>query len=377
MQSSSEELLFEGTIGEVVVECVGQAIRLLEASEQMDSQPKSSPVTENEEDDCSPPMLELLTPPATDPESPGSETIIGLIPDEVCLESEDSKAIDDSTSHSSSATSHRTTVDRTMVCKWTNCDWPGSYDDLVDHIREIHVELQPYHNHQHIVASTSSPFSAISATSDQSPARESSTSCSPSASQQQQYVCLWEGCKVYGKGSLSRSWLERHVLQHSGPRPFKCIFEGCGARFKARSALERHVNAHFNGSLNETGGKDVPCCGESTDASNELSFINNNSSNIHEGPMMMRAKGANGTMYSNCPHSAATSSSSGTPNKLYKRKKVNKVKRRCVNLKSNQDYFDVCIMEHLKYSLYQLNAMTGIDIAGSQRNITFHSKVNS
>lgn len=29
-----------------------------------------------------------------------------------------------------------------LVCNWRNCDWPGSFDDLVDHIREIHVELQ-------------------------------------------------------------------------------------------------------------------------------------------------------------------------------------------------------------------------------------------
>ncbi|RWS30078.1 zinc finger protein aebp2-like protein [Leptotrombidium deliense] len=307
------------------------------------------------------------------------------------LESDDSKANDDSTSQSSPASATNTATS-SIVCKWTNCDWPGSDDDLVDHIREIHVELQPYHNHQHIFANSSCStkrtrtafvsIAAISSTDEPqttngvgaSESCESSSSSSSMSSRnsltsnvQQQYVCLWEGCKVYGKRSLSRSWLERHVLQHSGPRPFKCIVERCGARFKARSALERHVNAHFNGLLTETVSKDVPCVAD--EPSNDMF-------NIHEsGPMMMRC---NGLTFNNCTNGTVNGNSNsthGTPNKLLKRKKVNKVKRRFVNLKSNEDYFDVRIMEHLKYSLYQLNATTGVDIVGSQRDIVFHSRV--
>ncbi|OXA36627.1 Zinc finger protein jing [Folsomia candida] len=59
------------------------------------------------------------------------------------------------------------------------------------------------------------------------------------------FVCLWEGCKVFNRKSSSRSWLERHVLYHSGNKPFKCIFPGCGQSFGVQGALERHVNSHM------------------------------------------------------------------------------------------------------------------------------------
>ncbi|XP_055678359.1 zinc finger protein jing homolog [Lutzomyia longipalpis] len=60
------------------------------------------------------------------------------------------------------------------------------------------------------------------------------------------FSCLWAGCKVHSRQSCSRRWLEGHVLSHGGPKPFKCIFDGCGQRFGSRVALEKHVNSHLN-----------------------------------------------------------------------------------------------------------------------------------
>ncbi|XP_063991874.1 zinc finger protein jing homolog [Diachasmimorpha longicaudata] len=60
------------------------------------------------------------------------------------------------------------------------------------------------------------------------------------------FVCHWQGCKVKGRTSCSRRWLERHVLSHGGNKPFRCIVDGCGSRFSSQPALERHVNSHFN-----------------------------------------------------------------------------------------------------------------------------------
>lgn len=37
----------------------------------------------------------------------------------------------------------------------------------------------------------------------------------------QVFVCLWKGCKVYNTPSTSQSWLQRHMLTHSGDKPFK------------------------------------------------------------------------------------------------------------------------------------------------------------
>ncbi|XP_031338197.1 uncharacterized protein LOC116167097 [Photinus pyralis] len=67
-----------------------------------------------------------------------------------------------------------------------------------------------------------------------------------SQASQEHYVCLWLGCKVHGRTSCSRTWLERHVLAHAGTKPFRCIVEGCGMRFNSQLSLERHVNGHFN-----------------------------------------------------------------------------------------------------------------------------------
>lgn len=48
------------------------------------------------------------------------------------------------------------------------------------------------------------------------------------------YKCFWKGCKVYGKGSSSSLWLEKHVANHSGRKPFACIFDGCNLRFSTQ-----------------------------------------------------------------------------------------------------------------------------------------------
>ena len=48
------------------------------------------------------------------------------------------------------------------------------------------------------------------------------------------FKCFWEGCKVFGKGSSSKSWLEKHVTNHGGNKPFQCIVDGCHQRFSTQ-----------------------------------------------------------------------------------------------------------------------------------------------
>lgn len=45
------------------------------------------------------------------------------------------------------------------------------------------------------------------------------------------FSCRWANCKVHGRESCSRKWLERHVLSHGGSKLFKCIFDKCRLRF--------------------------------------------------------------------------------------------------------------------------------------------------
>ncbi|XP_054631390.1 zinc finger protein AEBP2-like isoform X6 [Dunckerocampus dactyliophorus] len=60
------------------------------------------------------------------------------------------------------------------------------------------------------------------------------------------FVCRWKGCKVYNTPSTSQSWLQRHMLTHSGDKPFKCVVGGCNASFASQGGLARHVPSHFS-----------------------------------------------------------------------------------------------------------------------------------
>ncbi|XP_013778289.2 zinc finger protein aebp2-like [Limulus polyphemus] len=138
-------------------------------------------------------------------------------------------------------------------------------------------------------------------------------------------TCLWKGCKVYNRPSCSLSWLQRHTLTHGGNKPFKCIVDGCGHRFTSQNALERHVNSHFN---------NVP-----TSSANKTS----------------RAK-------------------DDSPNKLVRRRKVRNRQRFWQAIK-REDFFDAGVMEHVKYELMELNAVTQVDIQETPRAVTFQSIV--
>lgn len=71
----------------------------------------------------------------------------------------------------------------------------------------------------------------------------------------QVFVCLWKGCKVYNTPSTSQSWLQRHMLTHSGDKPFK-------VRNKlSQWALEEHASSTLSG---PKGKSDELKCSEKT-----------------------------------------------------------------------------------------------------------------
>ena len=73
--------------------------------------------------------------------------------------------------------------------------------------------------------------------------------------------------QVYGRGSSSRSWLEKHVVaNHGDNKPFQCIVDGCRQRFGTQMLLERHVNNHFkvsNGNNGQAAKKQPIMCSSS------------------------------------------------------------------------------------------------------------------
>ncbi|XP_070686724.1 zinc finger protein AEBP2-like [Pempheris klunzingeri] len=140
------------------------------------------------------------------------------------------------------------------------------------------------------------------------------------------FVCLWKGCKVYNTPSTSQSWLQRHMLTHSGDKPFKCVVGGCNASFASQGGLARHVPSHF--------------------------------SQQSSSKMSSQAK-----LKEESPSKAG----------LNKRKKL-KNKRRC-SLPRPHDFFDAQTMDAIRHRAICLNLTTHIESVGNGHSVVFHSSV--
>ncbi|KAK9516497.1 hypothetical protein VZT92_024421 [Zoarces viviparus] len=140
------------------------------------------------------------------------------------------------------------------------------------------------------------------------------------------FVCLWKGCKVYNTPSTSQSWLQRHMLTHSGDKPFKCVVGGCNASFASQGGLARHVPSHF--------------------------------SQQSSSKMSSQAK-----LKEESPSKAG----------LNKRKKL-KNKRRC-SLPRPHDFFDAQTMDAIRHRAICLNLATHIESVGHGHSVVFNSTV--
>uniref|UniRef100_A0A3Q2WZL1 AE binding protein 2 n=1 Tax=Haplochromis burtoni TaxID=8153 RepID=A0A3Q2WZL1_HAPBU len=140
------------------------------------------------------------------------------------------------------------------------------------------------------------------------------------------FVCLWKGCKVYNTPSTSQSWLQRHMLTHSGDKPFKCVVGGCNATFASQGGLARHVPTHFS--------------------SQSSSKMSSQSKVKEESP-----------------------SKAG----LNKRRKLKNKHRR--SLPRPHDFFDAQTMDAIRHRAILLNLATHIESLGNGHSVVFHSTV--
>ncbi|XP_064595597.1 zinc finger protein jing-like [Liolophura sinensis] len=170
-----------------------------------------------------------------------------------------------------------------IECKWSKCGASLDPATLMDHIKQTHVESQTGN---------------------------------------ETFVCLWEKCKVYNKTSCSLSWLDRHILCHSGNKPFRCIVEGCDLRFPSQHTLERHVNNHFN----------------------------------TQPP----------------PSARAVRSRDDTPTKICRKKRLKR--KRPAQVKTG-DFFDSGMMDIIRQDMIKLTKKTQIDVNSGSNSVTFQSTV--
>ncbi|KAL4656732.1 zinc finger protein aebp2-like [Arapaima gigas] len=140
------------------------------------------------------------------------------------------------------------------------------------------------------------------------------------------FVCLWKGCKVYNTPSTSQSWLQRHMLTHSGDKPFKCVVGGCNASFASQGGLARHVPTHFS---------------------------QQNSSKVSS--------------------QAKVKEESPSKAGINKRRKLRNKRRR--SLPRPHDFFDAQTMDAIRHRAICLNLATHIESLGNGHSVVFHSTV--
>ncbi|XP_041746801.1 zinc finger protein AEBP2 isoform X1 [Coregonus clupeaformis] len=148
------------------------------------------------------------------------------------------------------------------------------------------------------------------------------------------FVCLWKGCKVYNTPSTSQSWLQRHMLTHSGDKPFKCVVGGCNASFASQGGLARHVPTHF-----------------SQQSSSKLS--------------------SQGRLKEESPSKAGL-------NKRKKRFLMNKRRRSLLSPlppARPHDFFDAQTMDAIRHRAICLNLATHMESTGNGHSVVFHSTV--
>lgn len=113
-----------------------------------------------------------------------------------------------------------TSYNQASICKWEGCECVIiEKTQLVNHIQQTHVLPQFISNRRRY------------------------------------FCCLWRGCRVFGRPSVSAVWLEHHILHHTDAKgkPFRCIFDSCTLRFSTSTLLERHVQrTHIRGNINRT-----------------------------------------------------------------------------------------------------------------------------
>lgn len=97
-------------------------------------------------------------------------------------------------------------------CQWNGCGKDVEFDALLEHIARAHIDCQARGDPE-----------------------------------ESKFVCLWNGCKFHGRGSVLKTWLERHIHCHLGDKPYRCIVAQCRMRFASQVLLNRHINGHFSG----------------------------------------------------------------------------------------------------------------------------------
>lgn len=158
-----------------------------------------------------------------------------------------------------------------LTCEWDHCHkQPASPKALFEHLKQDHVNGTEgrHHRCRWLVADAATGKirpCGLCLTSAEALTKHLTTDHIPTW--QKSYVCYWEGCsREDRKPFVQRQKLLRHLVSHTGDRPFACAFAGCKYRCSDATVLRQHERTH-------TGERPCICtvCGKGFAASTALS----------------------------------------------------------------------------------------------------------
>ncbi|BFZ57562.1 zinc-finger protein [Savitreella phatthalungensis] len=158
-----------------------------------------------------------------------------------------------------------------VACEWDHCHKrPASPKALFEHLKQDHVSVSEGHHHlcRWLVAdAVSGKITPCGACLPSAEALTKHVTELHIPTRQKSYVCYWDGCtREHRKPFTQRQKILRHLVSHTGDRPFACPYDGCTYRCSDPLVLRQHERTH-------TGERPCVCgvCGKGFAASTALS----------------------------------------------------------------------------------------------------------
>ncbi|ORY87140.1 hypothetical protein BCR37DRAFT_376547 [Protomyces lactucae-debilis] len=154
---------------------------------------------------------------------------------------------------------------QSLHCAWNDCAVaPPNETALFDHVKHDHVETETHHRCKWLVPDANGqchPCGACLPTVEELSLHISELHV---GKRKKSYVCGWQGCERHQRPFTQRQKMMRHLVTHTGDRPFVC--PECGYQCSEECVLEQHMRTH-------TGERPFACtlCGKAFSASTALS----------------------------------------------------------------------------------------------------------
>lgn len=152
-----------------------------------------------------------------------------------------------------------------LMCAWDQCGAaPQSAPALFDHIKHDHVEVEHHYRCKWLVGHATGAIEPCGVCVSSASDLTKHIIEQHIGSRQKEYTCYWHGCDRCQRPFSQRQKITRHIVVHTGDRPFKCTL--CDYACSEEAVLKQHLRTH-------TGEKPFVCniCHKSFSASTALS----------------------------------------------------------------------------------------------------------